>query len=228
MPFLPVLLTQVCRLHRSKEPWRNTFHASAGTVWSWDTLPTYIGVFWVIHKQGSAGKSSQSHCSSSASRVVLMRLPERDEGSVPLSPQICVVLSCFLKELCLSLQWSMWVLEALFYCTFLSLLCGQCGLSHSCTVPSFSSQLLLAVNLYISLSLLYSQHGVFHPCTAPLPAPLATLLGTHHTAPGPAPSLSPQVSVGKAAPFLRDPPQPTSCALGNKEWRSGRALPVLP
>uniref|UniRef100_A0A674HGG4 Calcium/calmodulin dependent protein kinase II alpha n=1 Tax=Taeniopygia guttata TaxID=59729 RepID=A0A674HGG4_TAEGU len=41
-----VLLTQVCRLHRSKEPWRNTFHASAGTVWSWDTLPTYIGVFW--------------------------------------------------------------------------------------------------------------------------------------------------------------------------------------
>lgn len=52
-----VLLTQVCRLHRSKEPWRNTFHASAGTVWSWDTLPTYIGVLWVIHQQGSAGKS---------------------------------------------------------------------------------------------------------------------------------------------------------------------------
>ncbi|KFQ08993.1 Calcium/calmodulin-dependent protein kinase type II subunit beta, partial [Leptosomus discolor] len=38
-----------------------------------------------------------------------------------------------------------------------------------------------------SLSLSYSQHGVFHPCTAPLPAPLATLLGTHQTPPGPAP-----------------------------------------
>ncbi|XP_009321024.1 PREDICTED: calcium/calmodulin-dependent protein kinase type II subunit alpha [Pygoscelis adeliae] len=48
-----VLLTQVCRLHRSKEPWRNTFHASAGTVWSWDTLPTYIGVLWA-----SVGKAA--------------------------------------------------------------------------------------------------------------------------------------------------------------------------
>lgn len=27
--------------------------------------------------------------------------------------------------------------STLLYCTFLSLLCGQCGLSHSCTVPLF-------------------------------------------------------------------------------------------
>lgn len=59
-----------------------------------------------------------------------------------------------------------------------SLTPAQSPLSH----PSSFSLLICT-----SLSLLYSQHGVFHPCTAPLPAPPATLLGTLHMAPGPAP-----------------------------------------
>ena len=149
-------------------------------------------------------------------------------GQYPPPPQICLVLSCFLKELCLSLRWSMWVLEALCFIvhfspysavSVVSLTPAQSPLSH----PSSSS----LFNLYISLFIVQST-WCLPPPHSPSPCPSCNAPRNPPNPPGPAPSLSPQALVGKAVPFLRDPPQPCSCALGYKEWRSGRALPVLP
>lgn len=89
-----------------------------------------------------------------------------------------------------------------------SLTPAQSPLSH----PSSSSLLICT-----SLSLLYSQHGVFHPCTAPLPAPPATLLGTHHMAPGPAP-ISVPTGVGRKGSAV--PTRPSTAHL-LCPWRQG-------
>lgn len=157
-----------------------------------------------------------------------MGLLQRDGGSVPpFPPNLCSAQLFLERAVSQPSVVHVGLGSTLFYCTFLSLLCGQCGLSHSCTVPSFSSQLLLAVNLYISLFIVQST-WCLPPPHSPSPCPSGNAPRNPPTPPGPAPSLSPQVAVGKAAPFLRDPPQPSSCALGYKEWRSGRALPVLP
>ncbi|KFO85818.1 Calcium/calmodulin-dependent protein kinase type II subunit alpha, partial [Buceros rhinoceros silvestris] len=90
--------------------------------------------------------------------------------------------------------------------------CAALCLSHSVSLPVPSLLLVFpekkvqfqrSVNaptcclICTSLSLSYSQHGVFHPCTAPLPAPLATLLGTLQTPPRPAPVSVPTGGVRK-------------------------------
>lgn len=99
--------------------------------------------------------------------------------------------------------------STLLYCTFLSLLCGQCGLSHSCTVPLFLIPAPPRCEfVHLSLSLSRTVNMVSStPAQPPLPAPPSTPPGH----PGPAPSLSPQAPVGKgsAVPARPSPAQPS-------------------
>lgn len=140
-----------------------------------------------------------------------MGLLERDGGSVPPSPPNLCSAQLFLERAVSQPSVvHVGLGSTLFYCTFLSLLCGQCGLSHSCTVPSFSSQLLLAVNLYISLFIVQST-WCLPPLHSPSPCPSGNApRNPPNPLPGPAP-ISVPTGVGRKGSAV--PTRPSTAQL---------------